>query len=449
MDDPDDVSVLRYTVDTRPASYHAYDEEDEGPFDYEGPFVGNATATRFTVGPGVTEIGEGTFAYCSGLTSLQGMGKGVTKIGELAFYHSGLVTLQGMGKNVTEIGKSAFYSCSALTSLRGIPESVTVISLQAFCCCSGLTSLEGLPGNLTAIVSNAVDGDIERGVFGECHSLTSLQGLSKNITELGRYCFSHCTGITSLQGGECVTVLGNLAFRSCGALTTLQGLSRNVTAVGDPSDTASYASTFYGCTSLVSIGPGFSPSCFVHPNTFDRCPALLAAAKAKGFASAIAWGRHRWLAHPTSRRFTVLTAVRQVRRSPPSANLPSPLLSLLAGAPDDMVRVIVGFMGEGAEESAQEKEARWELTAFKQSREIGLQREQVERLEEGLAQQREQIEELKEQMEQQREQMEERMEQQREQAEQQRGQIEELLRREVEECGEDEGDRRVRQKRED
>ena len=61
----------------------------------------------------------------------------------------------------------------------------------------------------------------------------------------------------------------------------------------------------------------------------------------------------------------------------------------------------------------------------------------------------EQTEQLEEQMEQQREQMEERMEQPREQAEQQRGQIEELLRREVEECGEDEGDRRVRQKRED
>ena len=90
-----------------------------------------------------------------------------------------------------------------------------------------------------------------------------------------------------------------------------------------PTSRAPYTGAFRGCTSLNSIGPGFSPSCFVHPNTFDRCPALLAAAEAKGFASAIEWSRHHWLAVPL-RRFTVLPAIRHVRRSPPSANFPSP-----------------------------------------------------------------------------------------------------------------------------
>ena len=74
-------------------------------------------------------------------------------------------------------------------------------------------------------------------------------------------------------------------------------------------------------------------------------------------------------------------------------------------------------------ESAQEREARWELTALKQSRETRRQRERAERLEE--------------EMEQQREQMEERVER-----------LEELLRREVEGRGADEGNRRVSQKRE-
>ena len=78
MDDPEDETVLHYTVDTEPAS----DDEDGG---YDGPFAGNTTATRFTVGPGVTEIGEGTFYLCSSLSSLQGMGSGVTRIGEFAF----------------------------------------------------------------------------------------------------------------------------------------------------------------------------------------------------------------------------------------------------------------------------------------------------------------------------------------------------------------------------
>ena len=321
MADPDDETVLHYTVGTPPS---VWDELSLPPphvdREYQGPFVANTTATRFTVGPFVTEIGEGTFSGCSRLSSLQGMGGGVTSIGERAFCQSGLVTLQGMGENVTAIGTGAFYKCEALTSLRGIPESVTVISLQAFANCTSLTSLEGLPDSLAAIGSSS-----DRGVFGCCTGLTSLQGLSKNITEIGRDCFRWCFGMTSLQGGENVTALGSGAFHSCDALTTLQGLSRNVTAIGDP-DSFSSIGAFQSCTSLVSIGPGFSPGCFVDPDTFDDCPALLAAAEAKGFSTAIEWGRHHWLAVPR-RRFTVVTAVHQVRFHPPSLTppLPAPL----------------------------------------------------------------------------------------------------------------------------
>ena len=432
MDDPDDEVVLHYTVDTQPA---LWDDEAGG---YDDPFVfnNNFMATRFTVGPGVTEIGEGTFANRTRLSSLQGMGSGVTAIGERAFSHTGLVALLGMGENVEEIGAGAFNGCQDLTSLLGMPESVTSILSHAFNC-SGLTSLRYLPSNLAAIGS----------VFAWCHGLTSLRGLSENISEIGNDCFWECSGITSLQGGEYVTMICGGAFWGCDALTTLQGLSRNVTAIGDPDDTASTVGAFQNCPSLVEIGPGFSPSCFLHPDTFDNCPALLAAAEAKGFSTAIEWGRHHWLAY-SRRRFTVITAVRQVRRNPPSANHPSPLLSLLAGAPDDMVRVIVGFMGEGEVESAQEKEARWELTAFRQSREIGLQRERAELAEERVERQREEMKERVERLEEQMEQQREQTERRRELMEQQREQLEELLRRELEGRGADEGDRRVRQKRE-
>ena len=231
-----------------------------------------------------------------------------------------------------------------LTSLRGIPESVAAISCRAFYKCEGLTVLEGLPGSFSAT------GISSERVFYGCGGLTSLQGLSKNITELGIACFCNCSGITSLRGGEKVTVIGVAAFSGCHGLATLQGLSRNVTAMGDPDSTIIIPSVFRGCTSLGSIGPGFSPSCFVDPGTFDDCPALLAAAEAKGFSAVIEWGRRHWLAVPR-RRFIVLSSVSQVRSRPPTANSPPPLLSLLVGALDDLVRVIVGFMGEGEEES--------------------------------------------------------------------------------------------------
>ena len=471
QNDGDDSNVLHYTVHTHPA----WHDEEVGQF--HGPFVNNATATRLTVAPNVTEIGEFAFYECTRLSSLQGMGEGVTKISNHSFGNcAGLTTLQGMGENVESIGRNAFQYCSALTSLRGIPESVTVISSEAFYHCDSLTSLAGLPSNLTKIgggrsdggggdggEDGGGDGGSENGehgnsMFATCTSLSSLQGLSKNVKELGPGCFRRCYGMTSLLGGENVTRIGNSAFMAADSLVTLEGLSRNVEAVGDPRTdvNAPYTGAFDSCTSLVSIGPGFSPKCFVHPNTFNDCPALLAASEALGFSSAIEWGRYRWLSH-ARRRYAVLTSVRQVRRAynpnPPTAGslLPSPLLSLLACSPDDIVRVIAGYMGEGEEESGGEREERWRRTAVERGGEAGRQRERAERLEEEVVRQRGEVVRQREEAVRQREETEERVEQMEGVMEQQREQIEELLRREREGRFADEvadsGDRRVRQKR--
>jgi len=236
--------------------------------------------------------------------------------------------------------------------------------------------------------------EIGEGTFYKCSSLLTLQGMGDGVVTIGEAAFQG-SGITTLRGVSAnVAEICDYAFSECSNLTTLQGLSRNVTAIGDFSNvTDRFKGAFYSCPSLASIGPGFSPACLVHPHTFDNCPALLAAAKAGGFTTAIEWGRHHWLA-PSRRRFAVLTAVRQLRQNPLSAANPSPLLSLLAGAPDDIVRVVVGFMGEGEVESEREKEARWELAALSRSGEIGRQNERAERLEELVERQRERIEEL-------------------------------------------------------
>jgi len=76
----------------------------------------------------------------------------------------------------------------------------------------------------------------------------------------------------------------------------------------------------------------FSPGCDAHPTAFDYCPALLAAAQAKGFSTTIEWGKHHWLA--VNRRSTVLSAVRQVRRDE-NGEEGSPLLQRIAFLCDD------------------------------------------------------------------------------------------------------------------
>ena len=76
-----------------------------------------------------------------------------------------------------------------------------------------------------------------------------------------------------------------------------------------------------------------------YPTAFEGCPALLAAAQAKGFA--IDWGKDHWLV--VNRRSSVLSAVRQVRRDDHGEG--SPLLNRIALLCDDLVREIVGFFG--------------------------------------------------------------------------------------------------------
>jgi len=181
-----------------------------------------------------------------------------------------------------------------------VAAGVTTIGDSAFIFCSNLASL-GLMREGVRVV--------ERFAFALCPLLTLLQGLPKSLTTIGNHAFCS-TGLTSLDGlPPTVTTIGNRAFADCAALT--------------------------------SIGPGFSSDCDVNPTTFDYCPALLAAAKAKGFSTAIEWGKHHWLA--VNCRFPVLYAVHQVRRDDDGEG--EPLLKRIALLCDDLVREVVEFVG--------------------------------------------------------------------------------------------------------
>ena len=74
------------------------------------------TDGSYTIPNSVTSIGDGAFANCTGLTSVE------------------------IPNSVTGIGTGAFASCSSLTSIE-IPNSVTSIGNSAFNYCSGLVSV--------------------------------------------------------------------------------------------------------------------------------------------------------------------------------------------------------------------------------------------------------------------------------------------------------------------
>ena len=77
--------------------------------------------------------------------------------------------------------------------------------------------------------------------FTECTGLTSIS-IPSSVTSLGNGCFTECTGLTSISIPSSVTSLGNGCFNYCTGLTSVT-IPDSVTSIGD--------SCFWWCTALV------------------------------------------------------------------------------------------------------------------------------------------------------------------------------------------------------
>ena len=187
--------------------------------------------TNLVIPKGVTSIGDYAFYRCSGLTNVE-IPSGVTSIGGDAFYGcSGLTSIE-IPSGVTSIGGGAFSGCSGLTSIE-IPSGVTSIGNSAFYGCSNLTSIE-IPSGVTSIGNYAFSG---------CSGLTSIE-IPNDVTSIGNYAFSGCSGLTSVEIPGSVTSIGSSAFYGCSGLTSVE-IPSSVTSIG--------SSAFYGCSGLTNI----------------------------------------------------------------------------------------------------------------------------------------------------------------------------------------------------
>ncbi|MDD3523238.1 MAG: leucine-rich repeat protein [Candidatus Cloacimonetes bacterium] len=179
----------------------------------------------------VTNIGNSTFAFCSGLTSVV-IPESVTIIRDRAFENCTNLTSVIIPNSVTSIGNYAFSGCSGLTSVT-IPNSVTSIGYSAFENCTNLTSV---------IIPNSVTS-IEGWVFFGCSALTSVM-IPTSVTNIGDSAFSDCSALTSVIIPNSVTSIGDYAFSGCSALNCVT-IPNSVTSIGY------YA--FSGCSGLRSV----------------------------------------------------------------------------------------------------------------------------------------------------------------------------------------------------
>lgn len=196
----------------------------------------------------ITTIGDGTFAYCVGITSVT-IPDTVTEIDYGAF--TGCLNIESVkipsaaikklpNENLKKaiitsgetIEESAFYNCSSLTEIN-ISDSVKSIERFAFFGCSSLTSIV-IPKDVTEICDST---------FYNCTNLAEIT-IPEVVTEIGDSAFYNCNSLSGITIPKGVTAIKHAVFNGCSSLGDII-IPEKVTQIG--------VNAFFGCTKLASI----------------------------------------------------------------------------------------------------------------------------------------------------------------------------------------------------
>ncbi|MDE5599826.1 MAG: leucine-rich repeat domain-containing protein, partial [Ureaplasma sp.] len=190
---------------------------------------------------GINYYTEGTFSYCSSLTSVI-LPPSIKKIGSFAFRSCGVLKDIKLPNTLETIGYYSFYQCSSFVNL-DIPDSVKNIGRFSYYNCTKIVSVK-LPKNIQVIevatfssntkLSSIIIPDsvtsIDLRSFEYCSSLTSIK-LPINLRIIGANAF-YQSGLVSISFPENLSEIGDRAFSKCKNLSGQIILPNNIKTLG-------------------------------------------------------------------------------------------------------------------------------------------------------------------------------------------------------------------------
>ena len=222
-----------------------------------------ASIQTVNIGRGVTNIGDYAFYYCSSLTSVV-IPEGATSIGTSAFSWCSSLTSVIIPESVTSIGDHAFWGCSGLTSII-IPESVASIGEYAFRYCSSLTSVTVYWDEPLEINSNVFEGCQQNYVLlivpqdsetayseAEVWNEFNIEGISELM--LTGLCGDDLIWTYDIASGTLtISGTGDMTDYSMESVPWFDFRIKIRTLVLSDEMTSIGGSAFYGCTGLTSV----------------------------------------------------------------------------------------------------------------------------------------------------------------------------------------------------
>ncbi len=218
-----------------------------------------------TISKGVTSIGDCAFYYCMHLKNIT-IPDSVTSIGNHAFRSCNRLTSITIPNSVTSIGYDAFVGCASLTNIT-IPDNVLYIGFDAFSYTAYYNNENNWENDVLYIDKHLIEAketitgsyEIKEGTltiadssFGSCISLTSIT-IPDSVTNIGNGAFNGCTSLTGIEILNGVITIGNSAFSGCVGLTSIT-IPNSVTSIGDL--------VFSGCASLTGIEVDGANKCY-------------------------------------------------------------------------------------------------------------------------------------------------------------------------------------------